>query len=60
MSLLPPRVIELTSSEAFDILAVLSDIRDLLESTEWAGLVLTIEDAEALLFAKLFPTEEKQ
>lgn len=58
MAQFPPERIELTSSEAFAIVAALDALHELLQDTVWLGALLDVEDAVAVLIEKLLPEEE--
>lgn len=54
-----PRRIELTTAEAFDLVAVLDAVHEVLVDSEWTGLVLEVEDVHAMLVEKLFPEDQE-
>ncbi len=49
------RRIELSATEALDLLALVHDMREALTDSPLIGLILQIEDAEAVLIDRLFP-----
>lgn len=54
-----PSRIELTSAEAFAIVAALDAAHHVLRDTPWLTVSLEVEDAHATLINKLFPEDQE-
>ena len=46
--------IKLSTSEALDVIAALEDAYQVLDGTKWISVAMDVEQARALLTAKLF------
>ena len=55
---LPDRI-ELTTAEAFAIVAALESAGQILHDTEWVTVAMDVEDAHATLIEKLFPEDQE-
>lgn len=55
---IPPHI-ELTSSEAFQIVASLESAIQALADTGWVTISMELDDAHAILIDKLFPEDQE-